>query len=361
MRRTGVAYLPLHGGKAPTWLFERMVKLAREVLYILCLEYNQKEILYRLSDPFWFQAFGCLLGFDWHSSGVTTTVCGAIKEALKDIGREIGLFAVGGKGKTALKTPQELIIVGEWTGLEVTPLIKTSRLSAKVDNIALQDGYQLYHHCLFFTTEGAWAVVQQGMNVASRYARRYHWLGEKVKSFVCEPHSAICSMKKEQNVLNLVARESEATRQGSVELLKEHPEKLLKEWEKINTLHLPSHHQIFIKDIDLKRLKQNLIVAKEASPKDFESLLGIRGIGAKTLRALSLIAEVIYGAKPSFKDPARYAFAHGGKDGHPYPVSKKLYDQSIEILKKAVNAAKIGYTEKLKALKRLANFHARMD
>ncbi|HDD43403.1 MAG TPA: DUF763 domain-containing protein [Candidatus Desulfofervidus auxilii] len=240
--------------------------------------------------------------------------------------------------------------------MEVTPFIKASRLSAKVDNIALQDGYQLYHHSLFFTIYGDWSVIQQGMNINTGYARRYHWLGEKVKSFVCDPHAAICSMKKENFVLNLVAKESEETRKGSVELLKEDPEKLVKEWQKITTLHLPAHHQILISDIDLKKLKQNLIKAINASPKDFESLLGIKGIGAKTLRALSLIAEVIYGAKPSFKDPARYAFAHGGKDGHPYPVNRRLYDQSIEILKEAVNSAKIGYTEKIKALKRLANF-----
>jgi len=356
MRKTGIAYLPLHSGKAPAWLFERMVKLAREILYLLCLEYGQKEILRRLSDPYWFQAFGCVLGFDWHSSGVTTTVCGAIKEALKDIGKEIGLFVVGGKGKTALKTPEELFNIGNKLGIEVTPFIKASRLSAKVDNIALQDGYQLYHHSLFFTIYGDWSVIQQGMNINTGYARRYHWLGEKVKSFVCDPHAAICSMKKENFVLNLVAKESEETRKGSVELLKENPEKLVKEWQKITTLHLPAHHQILISDIDLKKLKQNLIKAINASPKDFESLLGIKGIGAKTLRALSLIAEVIYGAKPSFKDPARYAFAHGGKDGHPYPVNRRLYDQSIEILKEAVNSAKIGYTEKIKALKRLANF-----
>lgn len=356
MRKTGIAYLPLHSGKAPAWLFERMVKLAREILYLLCLEYGQKEILRRLSDPYWFQAFGCVLGFDWHSSGVTTTVCGAIKEALKDIGKEIGLFVVGGKGKTALKTPEELFNIGNKLGIEVTPFIKASRLSAKVDNIALQDGYQLYHHSLFFTIYGDWSVIQQGMNINTGYARRYHWLGEKVKSFVCDPHAAICSMKKENFVLNLVAKESEETRKGSVELLKENPEKLVKEWQKITTLHLPAHHQILISDIDLKKLKQNLTKAINASPKDFESLLGIKGIGAKTLRALSLIAEVIYGAKPSFKDPARYAFAHGGKDGHPYPVNRRLYDQSIEILKEAVNSAKIGYTEKIKALKRLANF-----
>jgi len=353
MQKTGIAYLPLHGGKAPAWLFQRMVKLAREVIYILCLEYGRKEILHRLSDPFWFQAFGCVLGFDWHSSGITTTVCGAIKEALKDISKELGIFAVGGKGKVALKTPQELEKIGNWFGLEVSPLVYTSRLAAKVDNVALQDGYELYHHTLVFTGDGAWCVIQQGMNPAQRYARRYHWLGEKVKSFVCEPHSAICAVKKEKLVLNLVAKESEATRKHSLDLVQEKPEKILKEWKKISTLYLPNRHYLLYRDINPRRLQGNLRKIAEVSPQNFESLLGIKGVGAKTLRALALIAEIIYGVKPSFKDPARFAFAHGGKDGHPYPVNRKLYDQSIEILKEAINAAKIGHTEKMKVLKRL--------
>ncbi|MCD6319623.1 MAG: DUF763 domain-containing protein [Candidatus Desulfofervidaceae bacterium] len=357
MQKTGTAYLPLHGGKAPAWLFQRMVKLAREIIYILCLEYGRKEVLCRLSDPFWFQAFGCVLGFDWHSSGVTTTVCGAIKEALKDVNKELGIFVVGGKGKIALKTPQELEKIGNRLGLEVSPLIYASRLTAKVDNVALQDGYQLYHHTLVFTTDGAWSVIQQGMNPAQRYARRYHWLGEQVKSFVCEPHSAICAVKKERLVLNLVAQESEATRKFSIDLVQEKPEKISQEWQKIANLYLPNRHYLLSTDIDPKRLQQNLTKAYSVCPQDFESLLNVKGIGAKTLRALALIAEIIYGAKPSFKDPARFAFAHGGKDGHPYPVNRRVYDQSIEILKEAVNAAKIGYTEKMKALKRLHKFN----
>jgi len=360
MQKTGIAYLPLHGGKAPAWLFQRMVKLAREILYILCLEYGRKEVLHRISDPFWFQALGCVLGFDWHSSGITTTVCGAIKEALKDIGKELGIFAVGGKGKTAIKTPIELDRIGNFFSLNVSPLIYASRLTAKVDNVALQDGYQLYHHSLFFTIEGQWCVVQQGMNPMLKYARRYHWLGERVKSFVCEPHYAICAEKKEAFVLNLVAKRSEATRQNSVVLSQENPEKIYKQWEKISVLKLPPRHYLLTKDINPQRLKKNLIKVYHTSPKDFETLLSIKGVGPKTIRALALISEIIYGAKPSFKDPARFAFAHGGKDGHPYPVNRKIYDQSIEILKEAVNLSKIGYSEKIKALKRLHNFYRGM-
>jgi hypothetical protein len=356
MQKTGIAHLPLHGGKAPTWLFKRMVKLAREIIYVLCLEYGREEILRRLSDPFWFQAFGCVLGFDWHSSGVTTTVCGAIKEALKDIGREIGVFAAGGKGQTALKTPQELECYGNLLGFNASSLIYASRLTAKVDNVALQDGYQLYHHCLFFTVNGHWCVVQQGMNTTERYARRYHWLGEKVKSFGCEPHQAICAMKKEKQVLNLVAKESEGTRKACIEIVQENPEKLAKEWQKIATLEMPKRHYLLSIDLNLKRFQQTLIKVYENAPKDFEGLLETKGVGAKTLRALSLIAEIIFGTKPSFKDPARFSFAHGGKDGHPYPVNRRLYDQSIETLKEAVNAAKLGYTEKIKALKRLTRW-----
>ncbi len=355
MRRTGVAHLPLHGGKAPAWLFRRMTKLAREVIYILCLEYGQNEVLRRLSDPFWFQAFGCVLGFDWHSSGVTTTVCGAVKEALKDIGREIGIFGVGGKGRVALNTPQELRLYGNSFGTDVSPLVYVSKMTAKVDNVALQDGYQLYHHCLFFTSQGSWCVVQQGMNPNKGYARRYHWLGERVKSLVCEPHNAICAVKKEKFVLNLVAKESEPVRQNCIQLVQE-GEVFIKEYQKITKLEMPKRHYLLASDINFKRLESNLVKIAEVCPNNFESLLGIKGVGAKTLRALSLIAEIIYGSRPSFRDPARFSFAHGGKDGHPYPVDRRLYDQSIEMLKEAVNAAKLGYSEKMKALKRLMRY-----
>jgi hypothetical protein len=241
-------------------------------------------------------------------------------------------------------------------GIDTSSLIYTSRLTAKVDNVALQDGYRLYHHSIFFTQEGRWSVIQQAMNTEARYARRYHWLGEKVKSLVCEPHNAICAEKKEPFVLNLIAKKSEATRKCSVVLSQEKPEKLYDQWQKIITLKLPARHYMLAKDINPKRLKNNLIKVYTDVPKDFESLLNIKGVGPKTIRALTLLSEVIYGAKASFKDPARYAFAHGGKDGHPYPIDKSLYDKSIMFLKEVVSASKIGYFEKVKALKRLHHF-----
>ncbi|KPJ69164.1 MAG: hypothetical protein AMJ45_00980 [Syntrophobacter sp. DG_60] len=356
MRRTGIAELPLHDGKAPAWLFQRMTHLSREILKVLVLEFGAKEILRRLSDPFWFQALGCVLGFDWHSSGLTTTVCGAIKEGIKEISDETGLFVAGGKGRAAIRTPTEIHLISEKTGLSAPSLIYASRLSAKVDNSAIQDGYSLYHHTMFFTIDGNWCVVQQGMNAENPYARRYHWLSENVKSFVCEPHAAICAMRKEKVVLNLIAKESEATRRTSASLAREHPDRIFREWRNIERLYLPRHHFIGASDINPKRLYRTFIKAYEAQPKDFEGLLGVKGVGPKSLRALSLISELIYGERPSFKDPARFGFAHGGKDRRPYPVNLPLYDKSIEILKEAVNSARLGYTEKLKAIRRLSQY-----
>jgi hypothetical protein len=302
---------------------------------------------------------GCVLGFDWHSSGLTTTVCGAIKEGIKGISDEIGLFIAGGKGKAAIKTPDEIRLICEKTSLSAPSLIYASRLSAKVDNSAIQDGYSLYHHTIFFTTDGNWCVIQQGMNPENQYARRYHWLSENVKSFVCEPHAAICALKKEKVVLNLVAKESEATRKTNASLARKHPDRLFREWRNIQRLYLPRHHFIGPDDINPKRLYKTFIKAYEAQPKDFEKLLGVRGVGPKSLRALSLISEIIYDKRPSFRDPARFGFAHGGKDRHPYPVNLPLYDKSIEILKEAVNSARLGYTEKLKAIRRLSLFEGK--
>ncbi len=354
MKRSGIANMPLHGGKAPAWLFSRMKLLSREILYILRIEYEPCEILRRFSDPFWFQAFGCALGFDWHSSGVTTTVCGAVKEALKEIGKEIGVFAAGGKGKTALNTPVELARIGDAVGVDADRLIYASRMSAKVDNVALQDGYRLYHHSIFFTKDASWCVVQQGMNDKNGYARRYHWISENLISFVETPHSAICCNEREENVLDLTAKESSKTRKSCVETAKENPDRVVVWLKEAFELTLPKRHYITEEDVNTNRLRRNLIAIHEANPENFEELLRVRGAGEKTLRALSLISELIYSSKPSFKDPARFSFAHGGKDGHPYPVDRKLYDSSIETLKEAVNRAKIGEYEKLRALRRLS-------
>ena len=351
--RTGIANMPLHYGKAPPWLFQRMVKLAREITLFIVVEFGPEEMLRRMSDPCWFQAFGCVLGFDWHSSGVTTTACGALKEGLKGLEPDLGLFVAGGKGSTSRRTPAEIEAFGDAISVDPSPLIYASRMAAKVDNAALQDGYQLYHHVFLFTKGGCWAVVQQGMNEVNRYARRYHWLGESVADFVCEPHAAICSQGRGE-VLNLVANESNAARSTITSIATEQPtEGVLKDIERLKTLDLPRRHYISVQDIHPDRLSKSLVVIYERQPKGFEELLSIEGIGPKTVRALSLISELVYGAPPSFRDPARYSFAHGGKDGYPFPVDRQTYDQSIQLLAQAVQKARIDNSEKREALRRL--------
>jgi hypothetical protein len=352
-RRTGIANLPLHHGKAPRWLFERMVPLAREITIAIVSEYGPEEMLRRLSHPYWFQAFGCVLGFDWHSSGVTTTLCGALKEGVKGIERDLGLFVAGGKGKTSRKTPSEIEEWGEKISLDPAPLVYASRMSAKVDSAAVQDGYQLYHHTFIFTSHGSWTVVQQGMNEANRYARRYHWLDETVTDFVNEPHAAILSEARGET-LNLTAGESTPARTTITSIATEDPpEKVIAELKKLKTLSLPARHQIYTTDLHPDSLSKIILSAYERQPANFEHLLGLPGVGAKTMRALSLISELVHGIAPSYKDPARYSFAHGGKDGIPYPVDRKTYDQSIELLSRAINRTKLGLTEKQQAFSRL--------
>ena len=353
--RTGVAHLPLHYGKAPSWLFQRMKGLSREITLFIIDIYGAEEMLLRLSDPFWFQAFGCVLGFDWHSSGVTTTVCGALKEGIRGMEKELGFYIAGGKGKASRKTPQEIEEICDRRSINGTPLIYASRMSAKVDSAAVQDGYQIYHHCFFFTNKGSWAVVQQGMNEESRYARRYHWLSQGVKDFVCEPHWAVCCDQRKGG-LNLIALESEKTRETIAELSHEKPEFLITEGKKAIELYLPKEHPVPMEKIRLERLEKSFIQIHDHSPTNFEELLGIHGVGPKSLRALSLISELIYGIKPSFRDPARFSFAHGGKDGHPYPVDRKVYDKTIEILKGAIENSRVGDREKVEAIRRLRCF-----
>lgn len=351
--RTGTAYLPLHHGKAPRWLFQRMSRLSREIAIAIVTDFGADEMLRRLSDPFWFQALGCILGWDWHSSGVTTVVCGAFKEGLRGVEHELGLYVAGGKGGTSRRTPVEVTQFGEACGIDPAPLVYASKMAAKVDNTALQDGYQLYHHAFFFTATGLWAVVQQGMNDSNHYARRYHWLGEEVEDFVCEPHSAICTQVWGQ-ALNLVARESEQTRQVVAQLAAEQrPELLLGELNRLKTLDLPPRHHVALSDIHPDRLQRIFLHTYERKAESFQSLLAIEGVGPKTIRALSLISELVYGAAPSHRDPARYSFAHGGKDGHPYPVDRATYDKSIDVLSSAVKKAKLGLREELETLRRL--------
>jgi hypothetical protein len=319
---------------------------------VIVAEYGPLELMRRLSDPFWFQAFGCVLGYDWHSSGVTTVVCGALKEAWKPISKEMGMFIAGGKGATSRKTPGE--IEARASELQVSPmgLVYASRMSAKVDNNALQDGYQIYHHAFIFDRAGRWAVVQQGMNPENGWARRYHWLSESVGDFVDEPHAGIISAATTRP-LNLVAHESDLARQASATLALEKPWKNLTELKRLQHMELPARHQVLLRDIDPDRIASTLTSAYEAQPQNFEQLLGTPNVGPKTIRALALLSEVIHGAEASFRDPARFSFAHGGKDRTPYPVDRRTYDQSIHVLKDAVERAKLGERDRLDAIKRL--------
>ena len=354
MKRTGIADTPLHGGRAPRWLFQRMQRLARQLILTIVEEHDTRELLHRVSDPHWFQAFGSVLGFDWHSSGVTTTVCGAMKEGIRGIEEEIGFFAAGGKGKASLRTPDNIRSFGHALRADVDALVHASRMSAKVDNAGLQDGFTIYHHAFFFTPDGSWAVVQQGMNDASGYARRYHWRSDGLECFTREPHAGIWAARRETEVLNLVAREGEEARRASADLGREHPDRLLRELDRIQSLRLPARHEILARDIHPDRIHKILLRTYEAQHGDFEGLLGMRGVGPKTLRALALLSEVVYGARVSFRDPARFSYAHGGKDGIPYPVDRQTYDRSIEILKQALDRARIGDRDKIEAFRRLS-------
>ncbi|GIV96958.1 MAG: hypothetical protein KatS3mg057_1615 [Herpetosiphonaceae bacterium] len=351
--RKGTANLPLHSGHAPRWLFERMVAMSAEIASWIVVEHGTAEFLRRLSDPVWFQAFGAAIGMDWHSSGVTTTICGALKQGLRERGKELGLVVAGGKGRTSRQTPAELMAAGEWLDLDAAPYVAASRLAAKIDNNALQDGYQLYHHVFLLDRDGHWAIIQQGMHETNGYARRYHWLGDEVRSFVDDPHSAIASQSTGP-VWNLVAHESAAARDVTTALAREQPEKIVAQVAKLREMTLPTHHDVKAADIDPRRLQRILLKTYDRQPEDFASLLGMEGVGARTLRALSMLGELVYGAPVSITDPARFAFAHGGKDGYPYPVDRSTYDANIQLLRTAVERARLGQRDQVAALKRLA-------
>src|SRR5437764_330038 len=313
--RTGTADLPLHGGRAPRWLFERMTLLAREMGLAILSEEGTPGLMRRIADPVWFQAFGCVLGFDWHSSGLTTPACGALKEGLRDLSHETGLFIAGGKGKTSRKTPQEIEAACWKTGQDAAPLIRASRLSAKVDSAAVQDGFQVYHHSFFFATDGSWAVVQQGMNEGTGMARRYHWLPPE--RFDSDPHAAITG-NASQPVLNLVASEGEANRGGAVALAREKPITLLGEMTRMRTVAMPRHHEVRLSELHPERLARVLLSTYERQPEDYTALLAVPGVGAKALRALALVAELTYGEPASVRDPVSYSFgarrqARGGR------------------------------------------------
>jgi len=358
--RTGIANLPLHYGNAPRWLFQRMERLSAEIATAIIFQFGPKTLLERLADPFWFQAFGCVLGFDWHSSGLTTTVCGALKSGLSNRQKSLNFYVCGGKGKTSRKTPQEIMNISECLGKNLDDLVYASKMSAKVDNSALQDGYQLYHHTFFFTLRqgsgqaGKWAVVQQGMR-SDGWARRYHWLSDDNLNFVQDPHQGILGTR-ENKVLNLVAKSSLDNQNTIAFQAKERPEKTIKLIKKITTLNLPNREQILLSDISKKRLAKILLKTYEKNVKDFEEVLATPGVGPKTLRALSLIGELIYKKPAANFDPVTFSFAHGGKDGYPYPVERNTYDQSIHFMADAIKSAKLGRSEKLQAFQRLSLF-----
>ncbi len=361
--RTGVVNLPLHGGSAPPWLFGRMVRLAGEIVEALVYEQGPEEFLRRVADPYWFQAFACTLGFDWHSSGTTTVTTGALKMALSP--ERHGIAVAGGKGRTSGKAPADIQEHAESFSLplcKVDELVRASRMSAKVDSALVQDGYQLYHHAFFFTERGDWAVVQQGMNES--FARRYHWLSDRVQSYVEEPHSAICSEKKERSVLDLTASASRENRKATLDLVKDGPSHLhfaqrslldffIPGSSPVPGFSLPRRHELVpLLDID-EAGRKALQMAYELQPTSYEELIALKGLGPKRIRALALISELIYGASPSWRDPARFSFAHGGKDGTPFPVDRDTYDHSIRALQEAVEGAKVERKEKYEAIKRL--------
>jgi hypothetical protein len=344
------ADLPLHYGKVPPWLAQRMSLLGGAVIESILQDYGKAAVLSRMSDPFWFQAFGAVLGMDWHSSGITTSVMGALKRAINPRSKELGLHICGGKGKYSRQTPAELQLYSERNDLDAAALIRSSKLAAKVDNTAIQDGFQVYLHTFIVTDEGEWAVVQQGMNGLTGMARRYHWNSALLRSFVEEPHAFIYG-KDQGLILNLTDKQADSAKKGILELLKQEPPHLLPE---VTNLVMPAHHEVRAKDVDLKRLGGVLVLAHEKKPQDFESLLLLEGVGPRTIQSLALVSEVIHGTPSRFKDPARFSFAHGGKDGHPFPVPITVYDETIGILRASVEKAKIGNTDKQQAIKNLS-------
>jgi uncharacterized protein len=357
MKRSGSADLPLHYGTVPPWLSERMGRLGLAITESILMEYGKAALLSRMSDPFWFQSFGAVMGMDWHSSGITTSVMGALKKVINPRAKELGIYVCGGKGKSSTRTPEELLQIAENTGLDGQTLIHCSKLSAKVDNTAVQDGFQLYLHCFMLSDQGDWTVIQQGMRTADRTARRYHWHSAGLKSFVIEPHTGICGVNQGE-ILNLTASQAGSARQGIIDIAREKPELIIPE---IQRLVMPAHHDVRLQDIDLRKLGSILWLTHDQQPKDFEELLLLQGIGPRTLQSLALVSEVIHGTPSRFHDPARFSFAHGGKDGHPFPVPLAVYDETIQVLRTAVDKAKIGRGDKQEAIKKLSLLSQRKE
>jgi hypothetical protein len=334
-----------------------MSRLGLAITESIITEYGKEEMLRRLSDPFWFQSFGAVMGMDWHSSGITTSVMGALKRAVNPNAQALGIYICGGKGKISKETPAELTRIADSTGLNGNELVRCSKLSAKVDNSAIQDGFQLYTHNFIVSNTGEWTVIQQGMRTTDKLARRYHWHSTNLQSFVEEPHSGIAGINQ-GNILNLTAKEASQTRDGILKINSEIPEEIIDTYQQLK---MPSHHDVRANDVNLKRLGSVLWLAHEHQPKDFESLLLLQGVGPRTIQSLALVSEVIHGTPTRFNDPARFSFAHGGKDGHPFPVPLKVYDETIQTLHNAVQKAKIGASEKNVAIKKLHEISSRAE
>ncbi|WP_163872757.1 DUF763 domain-containing protein [Rhizobium laguerreae] len=376
-QRAGSADLPLHGGRVPHWLGDRMTRLGTLITEAVVHHYGRDEFLRRLAHPFWFQSFGAVMGMDWHSSGITTSVLGALKRGLKPRAGELGLHVCGGRGAHSRKTPQELVSIGERVGLDGEGLATTSRLIAKVDSAALQDGFDLYLHGFIVADDGHWVVVQQGMNGDRRQARRYHWLSEGLESFVDSPHAAI-EGRSQGEIVNLADRRAERSRRGQLDLLATlGPDRIIREaaallraeepapepaeQPMLPHLIMPAHHDVRESDVNMRRLHGNLAAAADRGPADFEELLLVPGVGARTVKALAMVAEVVHGAPCRFSDPARFSIAHGGKDRHPFPVPLKVYDETIAVMKSAVQKGRLGREEELQALKRLDDQSRQME
>jgi len=357
MKRSGTADLPLHGGRVPQWLAQRMTTLGTGITEAIVHDYGTSGFLSRLSDPFWFQAFGAVMGMDWHSSGITTSVMGALKRGLASRAEELGLFICGGRGRHSRNTPNELRLLGERRGFDADALVRTSKLTARIDNNAIADGFQIYLHNFIVTADGEWAVVQQGLNDQNGMARRYHWHSASVRDFVTEPHTGIVG-ENQGTIMNLVDTQAKPAQTALLEIAHERPEKTL---QAARHLKLPAHHEVRAKDVDLKRLGAVLAVAYERDLHDFAELLLLENLGPRTLQSLALVAEVVHGAPSRFSDPARFSFAHGGKDRHPFPVPLKTYDESLNVLRKGLDAAKVGDKEKLEGFKRLNRFVQKVE
>src|SRR3989440_3509755 len=364
-RRAGSADLPLHGGHVPKWLADRMTRLGAVMSQAIVHHYGRDELLRRLANPFWFQSFGAVMGMDWHSSGITTSVIGALKRGLTPLQKELGIHVCGGRGKHSRQTPHELVAIGDSVGFDGAALAKASRLVAKVDSAAVQDGFDLYLHGFIVTDDGKWTVVQQGMNGDKRQARRYHWHSDGLKSFVDEPHSAIDGPAQGE-IINLTDHRAENSRHAQLDLLSAlGPDGIAREYATFSKqpatqpelphLVMPAHHDVRSSDVFIRRLHGTLSAAAERGPADFSDLLLTPGVGARTVQSLAMVAEVVHGAPYRFRDPARFSLAHGGKDRHPYPVPTKVYDETIRVLKSAVQKAKLGRNEEMQALKRLDN------